>query len=315
MLESGREVAAIWELQAGLKLEPDNALARYRLGEAYWKLGERGLASEQFRQSSELAGESETGRMSRARLAELGAAPVSGGGPHLVARPGTEFRECADCPLMVVVEAGAHRLDFEEIEGGAHGKEVRSDDKGPAPLVRMQRFAISKYEITKGQWRAVMEAGRGGRDGCWDDCPPEDVEWSEAGSQSRGSRDEEVMASVDWPLAEQFIRKLNHKVSGSTLGPYRVPYEAEWAYACYGAGNDGVLLRCGENVLEWVDRCIHKSIWRGEVEGSSGDCRWRVARAGRPVDVHPHLTIPGTRSKIEPTHGNGVGLRVVRMLQ
>jgi formylglycine-generating enzyme required for sulfatase activity len=95
-------------------------------------------------------------------------------------KSGESFRDCADCLEMVVIPASS---------------------LGPA-------LAMGKYEVTQGQWRAVMGNNPSYFSNCGDTCPVEQVSWNDA---------------------QEFIKRLNSK----TGKQYRLPSEAEWEYACH----------------------------------------------------------------------------------
>ena len=196
---------------------------------------------------------------------------------------GSIFRDCAECPEMVVIPAG--RFEMGSNDGGSDEKPVHSVD--------VRSFALGKYEVTQGQWRAVMGSNPSYFMECGDDCPVEQVSWEEAKS---------------------YIRKLNERVSGKGDGPYRLPSEAEWEYACRGGerhrycggsdvdrvawydGNSGrkphrVGTKDGNrfglhdqsgNVWEWVEDCWHDTYGGAPPNGGpwtgGGNCSWRVFR-------------------------------------
>jgi Sulfatase-modifying factor enzyme 1 len=77
---------------------------------------------------------------------------------------GTAFRECSDCPEMVVLPAGSFTMGSPGHEAG------RDEDEGPQRLVTIgQPFALGRYEITRGQFAAFVAASgyqsQGGN--CW----------------------------------------------------------------------------------------------------------------------------------------------------
>jgi len=72
-----------------------------------------------------------------------------------------------------------------------------------------KNYEIGKYDVTQGEWKAVMGSNPSYFKGCGNNCPVEQVSWNDA---------------------QQFIQKLNAK----TGKQYRLPTEAEWEYACYG---------------------------------------------------------------------------------
>ena len=57
-----------------------------------------------------------------------------------VGAPGQVFRECDSCPEMVVVPAGAFRM-------GCVSEMNCSDDERPVHEVRLQAFALGRYEV------------------------------------------------------------------------------------------------------------------------------------------------------------------------
>jgi Novel STAND NTPase 1/Sulfatase-modifying factor enzyme 1/TIR domain len=63
-------------------------------------------------------------------------------------KPGDTFRECANCPEMVVVPAGIF------IMGSSANEIGRRTDEGPQHRVTIQPFAVSKFEITSHEFDA-----------------------------------------------------------------------------------------------------------------------------------------------------------------
>lgn len=134
---------------------------------------------------------------------------------------------------MVAVEGG----DF--MMGCGIGVPDCVDAEKPADTVTVSSFSISKYEITKKQWKAVMEedAEPATLANC-NDCP---------------------VSSVTFDMVQAFIKKLN-EYSGMN---FRLPSEAEWEYAAKGGQSaaDGFKFS-GSNT-------IHEVAWyRGNSPGS-----------------------------------------------
>src|SRR5262245_21545321 len=63
--------------------------------------------------------------------------------------PGTTFKDCSDCPEMVVVPAGTFLMGSAYPNAGPYEK--------PQHRVTFARpFAIGKYEVTQAEWTALM---------------------------------------------------------------------------------------------------------------------------------------------------------------
>jgi formylglycine-generating enzyme required for sulfatase activity len=127
--------------------------------------------------------------------------------------PGKIFKDCPDCPEMVVIPVGKF-----DMGGTSIGTEQ------PIHSVSLKAFAMGKTEVTQGQWEMLMGSNPSKFAQCGYDCPVENVSWDDA---------------------QGYIRKLNQK-TGKT---YRLPSEAEWEYACRAGGNDDY---CGSDSIDSV---------------------------------------------------------------
>jgi len=66
-------------------------------------------------------------------------------------KPGTAFKDCSDCPEMVVIPAGSFTMGSPSSEPG------RGDDEGPEHRVTIPKpIAVGKFEVTQAEWRAVI---------------------------------------------------------------------------------------------------------------------------------------------------------------
>ena len=203
--------------------------------------------------------------------------------------PGKQFRDCEDaaCPWMVVIPAGNFMMGSPASEPG------RSDIEGPQHRVSIGKFAMGQFEVTQGQWKALMGNNPSRFNDCGDDCPVERVSWNDA---------------------QEFVKKLNAKTGKA----YRLPSEAEWEYAAragtttayafgatlsgsqanfwesaivktvrvgsYSANNFGLSDMHG-NVCEWVQDCWHDNYQGAPTDGRAWDTRCndearRVLRGG-----------------------------------
>jgi formylglycine-generating enzyme required for sulfatase activity len=143
-----------------------------------------------------------------------------------VAEPeaGKSFKDCTDCPEMVEIPTGSFAM------GSTKGE---ADEKPLHNVTIAQPFAIGKTEVTQAQWQAVMRSNPSYFVDCGDDCPVEQVSWTDA---------------------QNFIKKLNAK----TGKQYRLPTEAEWEYACRAGKQEEY---CGSDNAD-------KVAWNGYNSGS-----------------------------------------------
>ena len=211
-------------------------------------------------------------------------------------RVGRTFRDCAQCPQMVVVPSGSFTM------GSPNSEKGRYHDEGPRHRVSIDyRFAVGVYEVTFAEWDACVSAG-----GCGG-YRPDDAGWD------RGNR---PVINVSWEDAQSYVRWLSQRTGES----YRLLSESEWEYVAragsvtaYSWGNDighnrANCAGCGSrwdnqktapvgafganawglydvhgNVWEWVENCWHYSYTGAPADGSaweSGDCSVRVLRGG-----------------------------------
>ena len=106
--------------------------------------------------------------------------------------PGEEFRDCPDCPLMVVVPGGTFMMGSPDSEEGRHSNE------GPQHRVTIpDSFAVSKFEIMFREWEACVDGG-----GCLSRRKPND--WG----FGRGNR---PVISVTWQDAKKYLKWLSSK--------------------------------------------------------------------------------------------------------
>jgi formylglycine-generating enzyme required for sulfatase activity len=120
--------------------------------------------------------------------------------------PGDTFKDCSECPEMVVVPAGSFTMGSPQSEKG------RTYYEGPQHRVTFsQPFAVSKYAVTFDEWDACVADG-----GC-DGYKPSDANWG------RGKR---PVVNVSWNDTQAYISWLKRK----TGRDYHLLSEAEREY-------------------------------------------------------------------------------------
>ena len=135
-------------------------------------------------------------------------------------------------PEMVFVEGGTFLMGCTSEQGGDCDA-----DESPNHLVTVSDFYISKYEITQGQWEAIMGTSiRQQRDKA-------NREWP-----IRGEGSNYPMYYVSWNEVQEFISRLN----SLTGKQYRLPTEAEWEYAARGGKKSKGYKYSGSNFIEQV---------------------------------------------------------------
>ena len=233
--------------------------------------------------------------------------------------PGQVFKDCDECPEMVVIAAGSFDM------GAPASVKFGNDGARPVHRVTIKKaFALGKTEVTKRQWRIVMGVNPAGSSGCSEDCPAE---------------------NLSWHAAQEFVRRLSTKTGKF----YRLPSEAEWEYACRAGGQqeycggdtaDGVAWHEGNsggrahpvarkqanafglhdmsgNVWEWTADCWNYGYNGAPSDGSawlSGGCSSRAIRGGSWFYKSQYLgAIIRAASGVDDV-GNSDGVRVARTL-
>ena len=185
---------------------------------------------------------------------------------------GKSFKDCWDCPEMVMVPAGAFMMGM----GNAQKQQTI-----------IQPFAVGKYEVTFAEWDSCVAGG-----GCGN-YQPEDQGWG---------RGQQPVINVSWNDATKYTQWLTQK-TGHT---YRLLTATEWEYAaragtttaypwgdavdkghanCDGCGSqwDGKqpapvgsfqanafgLYDMNGNVSEWVEDCAKTSCGLHQLYGGS----------------------------------------------
>ena len=261
--------------------------------EAYLRRFPNGMFSDlaQIRLEALRAG-SNAGPVSAGRPAGGVASPASGfrvsnaggtTGVNAPRRPGDVFRDCAECPELVVLAGGG--------------------------------LALGRYEVTVGEYRAFASATGGGAAGrCL--TYGEGDSWRDPGFPQT---DRHPVACVSWDDAQEYVSWLSRR-TGAT---YRLPTEGEWERAAagsqpgcgrlgsqpdgtcpvgsHGSNAAGVSDMVG-NLWEWTSDC-----WEG-------DCVSRVLRGGSWFGNAEDLRLGARSGHVPGIRFYFIGFRVSRTL-
>jgi len=233
---------------------------------------------------------------------------------------GDSFKDCDLCPEMLVIPAGAFIM----------GSEKYDNEEKPAHQVTISKpFALSKFELTLGNWIAVM------------------------GSTSNDeSHDHYPVFGLSFYDVEIFIERFNAMLGLEGNQKYRLPSEAEWEYAAragsitswscgdhedcldndawYALNSSDTTHPVGQkqpnsfglydmygNVSEWVADCWTRNYETAPIDGSTqqnGECHSRVVR-GSSFYYYPNFLRATYRSYKEADLRDGyTGFRLAKSL-
>ena len=196
--------------------------------------------------------------------------------PSAAMKLGTVFRDCPDCPEMVVITPG---------------------------------YAMGKYLVTQKQWRDVMGRNPSFFSKCGDDCPVEQVSWDDAQEfltrlNEKTGRHYRLPTEAEWRFA------CRGGAATTFCGSQRYQ-EVAWFAGNSGGHTHPVgqkqpnalgLYDMNGNVWEWTNGCLEY------------DCDYRVLRGGSWI-YDPGFRGTSKRIGVARSYRlNEYGLRVVRTL-
>jgi formylglycine-generating enzyme required for sulfatase activity len=238
--------------------------------------------------------------------------------------PGEIFKDCADCPEVVVVPTG----DF------VMGANDMPYEKPERAIAIRRPFAIGRREVTFAEWDRCADAGA---------CKhrPDDHGWG------RGDR---PVINVSWDDAKLYLAWLSQR----TGQRYRLPSEAEWEYAaragtkspfpwgkdvgagraqCDGCGSPATkqtspaasfrpngfgLYDTAGNAAEWVEDCWNDNYRNAPKDAAPwtfGDCHLRVLRGGNFTSKPSDVRSPARFRYDSDVRYYANGFRILRELQ
>jgi formylglycine-generating enzyme required for sulfatase activity len=259
--------------------------------------------------------------------------------------PGTAFKDCENCPEMLVLPAGSFVMGTPEDELG------RQPDEGPQRTVTFAKpFAISRYQVTAAELDAyIKQSGVVIKNG--DERPGR---WCEASKPSYEQSPRQPAVCVDYHEVQAYTQWLSEKTgktyrmlseaereyaarAGST-GSFPFPFDEQGDYQIskhantygpkdgytysapvgnYPANAFGVYDMHG-NVYEWVADCWHDSYTGAPVDGSAwiDDAQCELVQIrGNDWGEPPIFSRSGNRNNAyKSTRGDWIGFRVAREL-
>jgi formylglycine-generating enzyme required for sulfatase activity len=267
---------------------------------------------------------------------------------------GQPFKDCGDCPTMVVVPAGSFTMGSAPRE-----PERASEREDQVPVTIAKPFAVGAFAVTRGEFAAFVAATNHRPDGAcyfWTGTTWE--ERSDRSWQSPGfaQDDRHPVTCVDLNDAKAYVVWLTSKTDrtyrlpseaereyvtragtttpfwwGSSISTEQANYNGETGYAQGAKGewrqrtvavdsfrpNPWGVYNVHGNVWDWTDDCWNEANAGNPGDGTartSGDCRWRVVRGGA-WNYSPTYLRAAFRYWNVPHNRSGVqGLRVVRTL-
>jgi formylglycine-generating enzyme required for sulfatase activity len=250
--------------------------------------------------------------------------PVGAASETLVKQAGQSFRDCPECPEMVVIPSGSFIMGSSDADTardikaapwtpfGSIAKALTSEH--PQHRVTIARpFAIGKYPVTRGEFSEFIKSTNYTMS---DECiiylnnryrNTRNTGWKNPGfSQS----DKDPVTCVSWNDAQAYIKWLNNKVKGYQLSDvgnlYRLPSEAEWEYAARSGtqtarwwgdalGSDNTNCRgCG---VSWIKRTLPVGSYRPNYFGIY-DVLGSIWQGQRIVGIRTTQAFPMTANRL-----------------
>lgn len=208
----------------------------------------------------------------------------------------------------------------------------------PQHHVSVPGFQMGKTEVTLGQFkRYIIATDR-------TDLVTDDF------MKYNPYSDDAPVVHVSWNEAKGFIEWLNKSKPATDKGTYRLPFEAEWEYACRAGSNHTY---CGSrdvnavawyaensgkhqqtvgkkkanafalhdmsgNVWEWVEDCYHDNYRDAPTNGSAWtttcSSAGRVLRGGSWKGDAKNVRVPHRMSAMSVSRSNYIGFRLARTL-
>ncbi len=281
--------------------------------------------------------------------------PVAvGKSPCIKPGSGGSFRDCPECPEMVVAPSGSFTM------GSPAGEPGRETSEGPQHQVAIaEPFAVGRFTVTRGEYETfVRETNHPMDKGCFT--------WVGSWKFDSGKdyhapgfpqSDGHPVVCVNWDDAKAYAAWLSQKTGknyrllteaefeyvaragtrtpfwwGTSLTAERANYHATMVYAGGGkpgdyragtvlaktfAPNPWGLYQVHGNALEWVEDCWNDTYNGAPADGSAnetGDCGKRGVRGGCWICYPQYLRSARRGGRASGARGNNFGIRVARSI-
>lgn len=181
---------------------------------------------------------------------------------------GDRFRDCDECPEMVVIPSGRFKQGAPGRESGGGAAE------GPVGEVQIERFSLGRTELTRGEYRRFIDAtgyrtdaerSAGGHKGSYAFRASSEIGW-QVGASWRdpgfAQDDSHPVVCISWNDAKAYVDWLRQRTGEA----YRFPTESELEYANragtttpwpWGADGDG-----GYHMANYADTTLREQMGR-----------------------------------------------------
>lgn len=259
-------------------------------------------------------------------------------------QPGKVFKDCKDCPEIVVLPAGTFTMGTPDDEVG------REPDEGPMHAVTFAKpFAMSRFQITAGEWDSyIRQTGVKIADGdtrTGRECIASKPRYPQSPRQPAVCMDmDDIKHYVAWlskktgqPYHMVSEAQREYAARAGSSGPFPFPFDEGKGYSIAEHANtygpaDGYsfsspagsyppnafgMYDMHGNVYERVADCEHPNYVGAPTDGSAWvepNCESYQIR-GNDWGEAPVFSRSGNRNNIYPqTRGDWIGFRVVRDL-
>ena len=185
------------------------------------------------------------------------------------------FRHCPDTPDMASFRGGRYSMGDSIGNGQPYERPVHEVTVAP--------FAIGRYEVTRGEYQACVDAG-----GCSE--PSLTPAASEAGERH-------PVVGVSWTQAKAYVAWLKLRTGRA----YRLPSEAEWEYAARAGATAGYTWNWGQ--VDTVT-CAHANALDQSARARHPELYWAISCNDSFAQTAPVGSFPPNAWGVHDMQGN-----------